>query len=102
MLSPPTSGILLHNLSTREQVVKLPQAHKGKVSGLCFSGGERLLSCGVDRNVKLWAVGSEPSETVSFATIFREGLLMAHIPAIERLPRKIRIQVSLLHPFDAT
>ncbi|KAF8351947.1 WD40 repeat-like protein [Amanita rubescens] len=56
-------GILLHNLSTREQIVKLTQAHKGKVSGLCFSGSERLLSCGVDRNVKLWDVGSEPSET---------------------------------------
>jgi len=102
IVSPLTLGILLHNLSTREQIVKLTQAHKGKVSGLCFSGSERLLSCGVDRNVKLWAVGSEPSETVSFATIFPQGLLITHIPAIERFPRKIRIQVSLLYPFDIT
>lgn len=56
-------GILVHNLSTREQVVKLPQAHKGKVSGLCFATNERLLSCGVDRNVKLWNVGGDVSDT---------------------------------------
>ncbi|KJA23813.1 hypothetical protein HYPSUDRAFT_39294 [Hypholoma sublateritium FD-334 SS-4] len=54
-------GILMHNLSSRKEILKIPQAHKGKVSGLCFSpdGGERLLSCGVDRNVKLWAVDGE-------------------------------------------
>ncbi|KAK2459715.1 hypothetical protein APHAL10511_008266 [Amanita phalloides] len=57
-------GILLHNLSTRQQTLKLTQAHKGKVSGLCFSGEERLLSCGVDRYVKLWAVGNDPSDTL--------------------------------------
>ncbi|KAF8743548.1 hypothetical protein AX14_002104 [Amanita brunnescens Koide BX004] len=55
--------IIVHNLSTRQQIVNLSQAHKGKVSGLCFSGGETLLSCGVDRNVKLWAVGSNSAET---------------------------------------
>ncbi|KAF8909614.1 WD40-repeat-containing domain protein [Gymnopilus junonius] len=50
-------GIILHNLSTRKQITSIPQAHKGKVSGLCFSPdeGKRLLSCGVDRNIKLWA-----------------------------------------------
>ncbi len=54
-------GILMHNLSSRKETLKIPQAHKGKVSGLCFSpdGGERLLSCGVDRTVKLWAVDGE-------------------------------------------
>ncbi|TFK31841.1 WD40-repeat-containing domain protein [Crucibulum laeve] len=56
-------GLILHNLSTRKQIVKLPQAHKGKLSGLCFAEGERLLSCGVDRNVKLWAVGSGATDT---------------------------------------
>ncbi|KAF8624712.1 hypothetical protein AX17_007043 [Amanita inopinata Kibby_2008] len=56
-------GILLHNLSTRKQIVKLSQAHKGKVTGLCFADNERLLSCGVDRNVKLWAVGQSASDT---------------------------------------
>lgn len=61
----------MHNLSTRQQIVNFGQAHKGKVSGLCFSGSERLVSCGVDRNVKLWAMGSDPSETVSVTTLFR-------------------------------
>ncbi|KAJ3498297.1 hypothetical protein NLJ89_g10236 [Agrocybe chaxingu] len=56
-------GIVMHNLSTRKQIFNISQAHKGKVSGLCFSPGqgERLLSCGVDRNVKLWAAGEEGS-----------------------------------------
>jgi len=55
------AGIILHNLSTRKQTFNISQAHKGKVSGLCFSPGEgeRLLSCGVDRNVKLWSTSGE-------------------------------------------
>ena len=36
--------------------IKLLNAHKGKVSGLCFADEERLLSCGVDKNIKLWDV----------------------------------------------
>ncbi|KAF5325434.1 hypothetical protein D9619_009762 [Psilocybe cf. subviscida] len=61
-------GLIMHNLSSRKQILNIPQAHKGKISGICFSpdGGERLLTCGVDRNVKLWAVGGEdagPSST---------------------------------------
>ncbi|PFH48921.1 hypothetical protein AMATHDRAFT_64269 [Amanita thiersii Skay4041] len=56
-------GILVHNLSTRKQIINLSQAHKGKVSGLCFAGSDRLFSCGVDRNVKLWAVGSDASDS---------------------------------------
>ncbi|KAG5635787.1 hypothetical protein H0H81_010130 [Sphagnurus paluster] len=55
-------GIILHNLSTRNKLVKLPQAHKGKVSGLCFAEGDRLLSCGVDRNIKLWSIRSDASD----------------------------------------
>jgi len=51
-------GIILHNLSQRSQLAHIQGAHKGKVSGLCFTGGDRLLSCGVDRNVKLWDVDS--------------------------------------------
>ncbi|KAF9463237.1 WD40-repeat-containing domain protein [Collybia nuda] len=56
-------GIILHNLSTRNRLISLPQAHKGKVSGMCFAAGDRLLSCGVDRNIKLWSVTSESSKT---------------------------------------
>lgn len=51
----------MHNLQTQTHSLKIRGAHKGKTSGLCFSGenGERLLSCGVDRNVKLWDVTAE-------------------------------------------
>ena len=48
--------ILLHNLAQQKQLCKVQGAHKGKVSGLCFAGEHRVLSCGVDRNVKLWDV----------------------------------------------
>ncbi|KAJ3850743.1 WD40 repeat-like protein [Lentinula lateritia] len=40
------------------QMARLPQGHKGKVTGLSFVGDSRLLSCGVDCNVKLWKIGS--------------------------------------------
>ncbi|KAJ4490451.1 WD40 repeat-like protein [Lentinula aciculospora] len=52
-------GVIVHNLSQRTHIVRLPLAHKGKVTGLCFAGDSRLLSCGVDRNVKLWNIGSD-------------------------------------------
>ena len=58
------TGLIVHNLSSKEQIVNLPQAHKGKVSGLCFADGNRLLSCGVDRNIKLWAVGGQTADLV--------------------------------------
>jgi len=40
---------------------RLRGAHKGKASGLCFSGenGDRFLSCGVDKTVKLWNTPTE-------------------------------------------
>jgi WD40 repeat protein len=61
--------IILHDLQTQSHFLKFRGAHKGKISGLCFSGEnvERLLSCGVDRNVKLWDVlgESDPDGEVS-------------------------------------
>jgi len=56
-----SADITLHDLHTHSHLLKLRAAHKGKISGLCFSGenGERLLSCGVDKNVKLWDVSNE-------------------------------------------
>lgn len=39
-------------------MAQLPQGHKGKVTGLSLVGDSRLLSCGVDCNVKLWKIGS--------------------------------------------
>lgn len=52
----------MHNLSQRSQLARIQGAHKGKVSSLCFTGADRLLSCGVDRNIKLWDVGSGDSD----------------------------------------
>ena len=48
--------IIIHDLQPRTEIVTLRGAHKGKASGLCFSGedGDRFLSCGVDKTVKLW------------------------------------------------
>ncbi|KAF9045544.1 WD40 repeat-like protein [Panaeolus papilionaceus] len=65
-------GIILHNLSTRNHIMKIPQAHKGKVSGLCFSetDGGKLLSCGVDRNVKLWGVSGESESLETPLNVF--------------------------------
>ncbi|KAF9004004.1 WD40-repeat-containing domain protein [Cyathus striatus] len=54
-------GVILNNLSTRKPIVKIPQGHKGKISGLCFNLDGKILSCGVDRNVKLWATDSDAS-----------------------------------------
>ncbi|THH17999.1 hypothetical protein EW146_g2929 [Bondarzewia mesenterica] len=62
--------IILHNLATRTRLAKIPGAHKGKISGLCFSGQTRMLSCGVDHNIKMWdirpsgddSMGAGPSE----------------------------------------
>ncbi|KAL0946283.1 hypothetical protein HGRIS_012534 [Hohenbuehelia grisea] len=51
-------GVIVHHLARRSQLLHLPQAHKGKVSGISFSG-DRLLSCGVDRTVKLWSLDSQ-------------------------------------------
>ena len=58
------TGLIVHNLSSKEQIVNLPQAHRGKVAGLCFADDNRLLSCGVDRNIKLWAVGGQTTDLV--------------------------------------
>ncbi|KAI0046811.1 WD40 repeat-like protein [Auriscalpium vulgare] len=48
--------IIVHNLARRTHVAKIPGAHKGKLSGLCWADEERILSCGVDRNIKMWDV----------------------------------------------
>ncbi|KAF9648307.1 WD40 repeat-like protein [Thelephora ganbajun] len=48
--------IVIHDLQQRTEILTLRGAHKGKASGLCFGGqnGDRFLSCGVDKTVKLW------------------------------------------------
>ncbi|KAI0725054.1 WD40 repeat-like protein [Fomitopsis betulina] len=53
-------GLILHDLPQRRRVVHVENAHMGKISGICFADNDRLLSCGVDRNIKLWNIN--PSE----------------------------------------
>ena len=57
-------GLIVHDVSRRRKVFQVEQAHKGKVSGVCFGQQDRLLSCGVDRNIKLWSMpgGGEDEE----------------------------------------
>ncbi len=82
-------GVLVHNLSQRTQIARLPQAHKGKVTGLCFAEDSRLLTCGVDRNVKLWKIGSvcNFTEQKAITTYLSAGR------ASECLSRKVCFQV---------
>lgn len=62
------TGIVIHDLAQRASVTRIENAHKGKISGVCFADENRLLSCGVDRNIKLWDTrqvdenGAGPSE----------------------------------------
>ncbi|KAH8833746.1 WD40 repeat-like protein [Flagelloscypha sp. PMI_526] len=51
-------GLIVHDLPERRQVFHVPQAHKGKVSGITYSNKTRVLSCGVDKNIKLWDIDS--------------------------------------------
>lgn len=47
-------GLIVHDIAMRSHILRVDEAHKGKVSGVCFADEHRLLSCGVDRNIKLW------------------------------------------------
>jgi len=46
--------IIVHSLARRTTLQTISGAHKGKIGGICMATGDRLLSCGHDRNVKLW------------------------------------------------
>ncbi|KAF8548294.1 WD40 repeat-like protein [Imleria badia] len=56
-------GVIVHNIAEQKHSHQIQSAHKGKVSGLCFADRDRLLSCGVDCNIKLWDVS--PQEQTS-------------------------------------
>ncbi|KAI0752663.1 WD40 repeat-like protein, partial [Daedaleopsis nitida] len=60
-------GLIVHDVSRRSNVFHRQDAHKGKVSGVCFGQEGRLLSCGVDRNIKLWDTQSTFDEEDSGA-----------------------------------
>ncbi|VDB87124.1 unnamed protein product [Peniophora sp. CBMAI 1063] len=52
--------IIMHNVARRTQIAKIPGAHKGKLSGICWADENRLLSSGVDKTVKMWDMRSSP------------------------------------------
>lgn len=52
-------GLIVHDIGIHKHIMKVDDAHKGKVSGVCFADEHRLLSCGVDRNIKLWDTRDE-------------------------------------------
>ncbi|KAF8752100.1 WD40 repeat-like protein [Rhizoctonia solani] len=59
--------IIVHDLVTHRHLLKVPGAHKGTVSAITYANGPRLLSCGVDRTVKLWdaSLTSDEEETIA-------------------------------------
>ncbi|EGO01190.1 hypothetical protein SERLA73DRAFT_179296 [Serpula lacrymans var. lacrymans S7.3] len=61
-------GIIVHDIAQRRPLRQLQGAHKGKVSGLCFAEGDRLLSCGVDSNIKLWNLAADGDGSTSSET----------------------------------
>lgn len=61
------SEIILHNAARRTHVAKIAGAHQGKISGLCWADDHRVLSCGADKNIKLWDVQLEASLDASGA-----------------------------------
>ena len=65
-IEEPATGILVHNIAQQKEVHRIQDAHKGKVSGLCFSEGDRLFSCGVDTNIKMWDVSPQNEVSVVF------------------------------------
>lgn len=94
------TGLIVHNLSSKEHILNLPQAHKGKVSGLCFADGNKLLSCGVDRNIKLWAVGGQATDLVCPRARLFYTLILIFICflAIKCLSWESRLQVCTAFP----
>ncbi|KZO94605.1 WD40 repeat-like protein [Calocera viscosa TUFC12733] len=55
--------IILHHLPTRTNVRKI-KAHDGIVSGLTFTRSRHILSCSVDRSIKLWEADAETDTVV--------------------------------------
>lgn len=66
----PATGIIVHNIAEQKHVHQIQGAHKGKVSGLCFADNDRLLSCGVDCNIKLWDASPREQTSVSILASF--------------------------------
>lgn len=90
----------MHDISQRSKLAHIQVAHKGKVSGLCFANQTHLLSCGVDRTVKLWGVGNEDSDAGPSVSdlkclchfLFFDPFVGTKTP--EYISREVGIQVS--------
>jgi len=69
-------GLIVHDIVKKSHQMKIDVAHKGKITGFAFADSNRLLSCGVDRNVKLWDFrevdenGAGPSEPRKPLSVF--------------------------------
>jgi DDB1- and CUL4-associated factor 13 len=48
------TDIITHDIAQKAIATRFAGAHKGKITGLTWAEGGRLISCGVDRTVKLW------------------------------------------------
>ena len=84
--------IIIHDLQQRAEVLTLRGAHKGKASGLCFSGenGDRFLSCGIDKTVKLWSTptGLEQDLEVRPFLLHAIAFSIQSKPSLNRTPRR--------------
>lgn len=87
-------------------MARAPDAHKGRISGLCWADETRVLSCGVDNNVKMWdmrssvdnvdEMGAGPSEVrqSSFFSFPKTNPEILVAEAIESIPWQDCLQVS--------
>lgn len=95
--------MIVHDISLRRHILRVSEAHKGKITGLSFADEDRLLSCGVDRNVKLWDTreldenDAGPSKVQSSTDTYTHNLTKAH-SAPQCFPREDVLQVSLTDP----
>jgi WD repeat and SOF domain-containing protein 1 len=49
-----STEIITHDIAQQAIATRFSGAHKGRVTGLTWAEGGRLISCGVDRTVKIW------------------------------------------------
>jgi WD repeat and SOF domain-containing protein 1 len=100
-----TTEIITHNIAQQQIATRFSAAHKGKVTGLTWAEGDRLVSCGVDRTIKLWdtrrrdAADENDEDAGASAVSSCDFILSWHLSTLvaetfERLPRKSCLQVS--------
>lgn len=71
VIDRPDAGVIVHDIAKQKKSHQMQDVHKGKVSGLCFADRDRLLSCGVDCNIKLWDVSPQEETSVSILSSSR-------------------------------